>query len=116
MFKYFKLDAKYDTTRRVASTIELTTVELEDYIRKTIFLLEYSGQKYFNCSKVLTELVETQGFPDTKNKEEMRLFKDVFQKVAKSYETYPNHMNNYSFRLKPKPNSILYTFKRLIKP
>jgi hypothetical protein len=114
MHKLFKLTPQFLQVKRKASTFYITEAELEVYVQKIIFILEMNGDKYFNCSKVLMELIETQGFPDRKNKEELRLFKDCFLRVAKRYEMYPNHMNNYSFKLKQKKGSILYSFKRLL--
>lgn len=114
MFKVFELTSTYISTRRKASTIQLNSVELEEYIRKIIFILELNGEKYFNFSKVLTELYETQGFPDRKNKQELRLFTDAFSRVSILYEKHPSHINNFSFKLKVDPNAYTFTFKRLV--
>lgn len=114
MYKIFELTSKYISTRRKATTITLSSVELESYIQKTIFLMEMRGDKYFNYSKVLNELIETQGFPDRKNSDEMKIFKKCFFSVAQKYDLCPNHVNNYTFKLKAKPFQPLFTFKRLI--
>lgn len=114
MYKIFEITSKYISTRRKASTITLSPVELDSHIQKIIFLIEMRGDKYFNYSKVLNELIETQGFPDRKNSEEMKIFKKSFFTVAQKYELCPNHISNYTFKLKAKDNQPLITFKRLI--
>lgn len=114
MYKIFELTSKYISTRRKAGTITLSSIELECHIQKTIFLMEMRGDKYFNYSKVLNELVETQGFPDRKNNKELTVYRECFYKVAGQYEMFPSHLNNYSFKLKAKPSQPLFTFKRLI--
>lgn len=114
MYKIFELTSKYISTRRKASIITLTSVELDSHIQKIIFLMEMRGDKYFNYSKVLNELVETQGFPDRKNNKEITVYRECFYKVAGQYELCPNHISNYTFKLKAKANQPLFTFKRLI--